>query len=207
MGVLSLIKSCRPQASITAIRCSLVPGASQLKLTPAVTTQLRQLATSLVRRDEHRHFTITPSRYSWNKYKDALHFYVMLGLIPGLTFVFLVNVFIGPAKLAPIPAGYTPQQHEYFKHPITRFIARYCCTSHQEDYERNLHYFWEEDEKRKMRLLADRVEELMAHRGDYPNYYVRPTIMGKYFRSNLQVIKEYEESLGQETDDVSIPLD
>jgi len=39
----------------------------------------------------------------------------MLGMIPGLATVFLVNVFIGQPKLAPIPEGYVPKEHEYHK--------------------------------------------------------------------------------------------
>ena len=35
------------------------------------------------------------------------------------------------------------------------------------------------------RLLQWRVEELMAYRGDYPNYFVKPTILGKYLRYNV----------------------
>jgi len=111
----------------------------------------------------------------------------MLGVIPGLILVFLVNIFVGPAELAPIPEGYEPKHWEYYRvgqpspnkilafllfvqhwqeqswifnnnsfvliqqHPISRFLARYFFTSHQEDYERNLFYHHEEDEKRKMR--------------------------------------------------------
>lgn len=57
------------------------------------------------------------------------------------------------------------------------------------------------------RILEARVEELMAYRGDYPNYYVRPTISGKYFRYNVEEVKELQESRGQEIEmeDLSIP--
>ena len=62
-----------------------------------------------------RTFHITPSRYSWAQYKDQLHFYLMLGIIPGLIIVFFVNVFIGPATLAPIPEDYEPKHWEYYR--------------------------------------------------------------------------------------------
>lgn len=38
-----------------------------------------------------------------------------------------------------------------FQHPITRFLARYVYNSHQQEYEKNLHRLYEEDEKQKMR--------------------------------------------------------
>jgi len=58
---------------------------------------------------------ITPSRYQWQEFKDHLHFYTLLGLIPGLGIVFYTNVFIGPAKLAEIPEGYVPKNYEYYQ--------------------------------------------------------------------------------------------
>lgn len=39
----------------------------------------------------------------------------------------------------------------YFQHPITRFIARYIQTSHQQEYEKYMHYMYEEDERAKTR--------------------------------------------------------
>lgn len=66
--------------------------------------------------DGHRDtFYVTPSRFQWNKFKDMLHFYVMLGVIPITAIVFYTNVFIGPAQLTEIPEGYTPKHWEYHK--------------------------------------------------------------------------------------------
>lgn len=56
---------------------------------------------------------IKPSRWSWNRFKDLLHFYFFLGAIPATAFILYVNLFIGPAKLAEIPEGYTPEPYEY----------------------------------------------------------------------------------------------
>lgn len=60
-------------------------------------------------------FSITPSRFQFHKFKDSLHFFVMLGVIPVTALVFYVNVFIGPATLTPIPAGYEPKHWEYHR--------------------------------------------------------------------------------------------
>jgi len=58
---------------------------------------------------------ITPSRFQWNKTKDMVHFYVMLGVIPVGLLVFYTNVFIGPATLSPIPENYSPKHWEYHR--------------------------------------------------------------------------------------------
>ena len=39
----------------------------------------------------------------------------MLGAIPLGLGVVAINVFVGPAKLAPIPEGYDPKPHEYYR--------------------------------------------------------------------------------------------
>lgn len=63
----------------------------------------------------HNVMAIRPSRYQWNKFKDLLHFYLMLGLIPVTTIVMCCNIFIGPAQLQPIPEDYVPKHWEYYK--------------------------------------------------------------------------------------------
>lgn len=65
--------------------------------------------------DHERRIQIIPSRYSWTKYKDMFHFYILLGLIPACAVAFLTNVFIGPATLSEIPPGYVPKQYEYHR--------------------------------------------------------------------------------------------
>lgn len=62
-----------------------------------------------------RLMTITPSRMQWHKFKDMLHFYVMLGVIPITAIVFYTNVFIGPATLTEAPADYEPKHWEFHR--------------------------------------------------------------------------------------------
>lgn len=64
---------------------------------------------------DHHQFTIQPSRFQWNKFKDLLHFYVMIGLIPITGIVLCTNIFIGPAQLTEIPEDYKPKHWEYHK--------------------------------------------------------------------------------------------
>lgn len=62
-----------------------------------------------------RMFPMQPSRFQWHKFKDLLHFYAMLGILPLGAIAFYVNVFIGPATLAEIPEGYVPKHWEYHR--------------------------------------------------------------------------------------------
>lgn len=63
----------------------------------------------------HHLMPIKETRWQWTKFKDFVHYYVLVGVIPLTLFVTYVNVFIGPAKLAPIPEGYRPEHWEYYK--------------------------------------------------------------------------------------------
>ena len=64
---------------------------------------------------EKRIFHITPSRFQYTKFKDDLHFYVTLGVVPLGLLILYCNIFIGPATLTEIPEGYEPEPHEYYK--------------------------------------------------------------------------------------------
>lgn len=63
----------------------------------------------------HHLMSIRETRWQWTKFKDLVHFYVLVGVIPLTVFITYVNVFIGPAKLAPIPEGYVPKHWEYHR--------------------------------------------------------------------------------------------
>lgn len=101
--------------------------------------------------DHDRTMQIQPGRFQWNKFKDLLHYYIMLGVVPLGALIFFTNIYIGPATLADIPDDYVPQHWEYYEHPITRFMARYLCTSPQQEYEKYLHFAHQQEEKRRLR--------------------------------------------------------
>lgn len=98
-------------------------------------------------------FAITPSRFQWHKFKDSLHFFVMLGVIPSTALILYTNIFIGPATLSETPSDYEPKHWEYHRHPITRFLARYLYPSPQQDYEKLCHMLYEENEKAQLRFI------------------------------------------------------
>ncbi|XP_015513916.1 NADH dehydrogenase [ubiquinone] 1 beta subcomplex subunit 5, mitochondrial [Neodiprion pinetum] len=143
-----------------------------------------------------RIFPLQPSRWQWNKTKDLFHFYMMLGLIPVAIIVTGSYIFIGPATLQEIPEGYVPKHWEYYRNPISRFLSRYIFTSHQQDYEKALHFLWEENEKTKLRHLEERVLNLMKDRTDYQAWYYRPGI-AKYHRYSRKALEEINSMDGE----------
>ncbi|XP_063906276.1 NADH dehydrogenase [ubiquinone] 1 beta subcomplex subunit 5, mitochondrial [Zophobas morio] len=142
---------------------------------------------------EHRVFPMEPSRWQWNKFKDLFHFYALVGIIPLSLLTLYANVFIGPATLQEIPEGYTPKYWEYYKSPITRFIARYMLADPQQDYEKYLAYIFMENEKKQLRQLEKKIKDKMAERLDYQAYYYRP-VMAKYHRISREAF-DYLESI------------
>ncbi|XP_065157592.1 NADH dehydrogenase [ubiquinone] 1 beta subcomplex subunit 5, mitochondrial isoform X2 [Atheta coriaria] len=143
-----------------------------------------------------RTFAIEPSRWQWNRFKDYFHYYCMLGLIPVGAVITLTNVFVGPATLSEIPEGYTPKYWEYYRHPISRWIARYILKNPQEDYEKYLHMIFEEQERRLIRKLEVEIKEKMKERQDYQAYYYRP-ITAKYHRATRDTAEYLDTVRGE----------
>lgn len=77
-----------------------------------------------------RTMVVQPSRFQWNKFKDNLHFYSLLGAIPCTLLIFFVNVFIGPATLTPTPEGYEPKHWEYHRVSINVKLSSLYMSSH-----------------------------------------------------------------------------
>lgn len=140
-------------------------------------------------------FVPVPSNWGWYKFKDYLHFYFMVGMIPCVAIATYCNLFIGPATLAPIPEGYAPKEYEYQRHPITRFIARYAWSNYQESYEKTLHLNWVEFEQYQMRIVSDRVEQVINARRDVKGYKFHPHIT-KYHKAVREFVAKKEVETG-----------
>ncbi|XP_030751809.1 NADH dehydrogenase [ubiquinone] 1 beta subcomplex subunit 5, mitochondrial [Sitophilus oryzae] len=149
-------------------------------------------AGALRKMSEHRTMRIVASNWQWTKFKDYFHFYFMLGTIPCVLGVIGFNVFVGPAKLAEIPEDYVPKHWEYYRNPITRFLARYVCTNPQQEYEKYLSYIFIENEKAQIRKIEKDVIAKMEERNDYQSYYYRP-IAANYYR----IIREAADSIAE----------
>ena len=146
----------------------------------------------------HGHvMTVTPSRFMWDKFKDMLHFYTMLGLIPTVCLATYVNLTVGPAELTETPDGYEPSHWEYERHPMTRLLAR--LFEHPAiDYERKLHVLNREMERMMLKRIEFQVRNIMAVRNDYEAWYYEPA-PAKHVRVNRDVYYRHGEAVGVNT--------
>lgn len=121
-----------------------------------------------------RKMVVKVSEYSKRRHLDELHYQICLCGLPFVLIIIIANVFVGQATLKEIPEGYEPQHWEYYKHPISRFIAKYLL--HPEPI-----YYEMEMSKRHQMLLdmektawENKCKELMQDRQDYKAWYYFP---------------------------------
>merc|ERR1719385_368040 len=120
---------------------------------------------------------------------------VMLGAIPLGLIVALANIFKVPAVLKPIPEGYVPQEYEYHKSPVTRWLVKHIYPSMQEMYEHMLSKQWEESKKQNMYLLSKEVKRQMRVHSDYKGWFTQE-VSAEYLRMAMYANKKHLEGRG-----------
>lgn len=133
-----------------------------------------------------RKMVVKVSEYSKRRYLDELHYQICLCSLPFVLIIIYANVFVGQATLKEIPEGYEPQHWEYYKHPISRFFARYIFHPEPVQYEIDM-------SKRHQALLdvekiawEKKCKELMQERQDYKAWYYFPADIHPIEKANAK---------------------
>ncbi|XP_076756508.1 NADH dehydrogenase (ubiquinone) SGDH subunit [Xylocopa sonorina] len=131
---------------------------------------------------EERTMHITATRWQWSQTKNWLHFYILLGVIPAVLVIVCSNLFIGDATLEAIPEGYEPKEWEYYKHPISRFLARYCLPDPKMEYEKYLAKVHKDYTRMQLTNLERNIRAQIGEHSDY-----------KYFSFKRGAVKDIIE--------------
>lgn len=138
---------------------------------------------------------VVPSRWSDLQFREIMTFYSILVAAPLLTITAYCNLFIGEAKLKPIPEGYEPREEEYERKPITRWMMKNFYDDGQMLYETKLHAMWEQWNFSHRAMLMEEVRRVMDSEGDYAAWtYIQSD--AKYARYKKGEFEERQESAG-----------
>lgn len=128
----------------------------------------------------HNAMNIEPSNYSWKYMKDMIHFYTIIAAVPIVVITTIINIRANP-ELTEIPEGYEPRHWEYYKHPITRFMAKYFYEPMELEHELQMALLENQAETTIMKKIELTVENVMKFYNDHRTRYFEP-YYGEYFR-------------------------
>lgn len=158
---------------------ALSPLANTIKLKLVGNNQLNQ---NIIykRWSGHNNMNIEPSNFPMKKAKDMMHFYVLLTSIPIIVITTIINIRANP-ELTEIPEGYEPRHWEYYKHPITRFLAKYVYMPMETEWEVYLGNHEMISESQIMNQIERKVNHVMAFYNDHRSQYFKP-YFAEFFR-------------------------
>lgn len=128
----------------------------------------------------HDAMDITPSQFAWNKAKDSLHFFTLLAVIPAAIITTITNIRGNP-ELSEIPEGYEPRHWEYYRIPLTRWIAKWFFRTEELEYEIEIAQHELDAEEFILRKSQERIEKVMAFYTDHRSRNFRP-VYAEYMR-------------------------
>lgn len=126
----------------------------------------KNLSLVLKRWSGHNAMEITPSDLEWKFTKNVLHFWFIIAVVPLSVFLAIINTRANP-ELSEIPEGYEPRHWEYYKHPITRFMARYVFNPLELDHEVKMARKEKESESAILRKIHAEVKKTMSFYNDH----------------------------------------
>ncbi|CAK8690254.1 unnamed protein product [Clavelina lepadiformis] len=93
--------------------------------------------------------------------KPLLYRYLFIGLVPAVLIITYSNLFVGNAVLYDHDAEeFEPEYWEYYKHPITRFLARYVMEDPKLSYYKDIFMLEVDQRCFKQTKLINQVESL-----------------------------------------------
>lgn len=135
--------------------------------------QQQQLNKLTKRWSGHNAMEIEPSNFAWKKFKDLFHFYTILGLVPITVLGTIIGIRANP-ELREIPEGYEPRHWEYYKHPITRWIARYVFAAPDLCNECAISLHEQHSETLILRKIEKDVNTVMSFYNDHRSKFFIP---------------------------------
>jgi NADH dehydrogenase (ubiquinone) 1 beta subcomplex subunit 5 len=129
----------------------------------------------------HNAMEITPSNIDMKFTTNWMHFYIIIGAVPVAVITTIINIKANP-ELSEIPEGYEPRHWEYFKHPITRFMAKYLYNPNELEREIMLGFKQDMSHEEIMKKVSQKCEKVMKFYNDHRSFYFTP-FFADYFRS------------------------
>ena len=113
---------------------------------------------------------IRPSSTDWTIIKNWTHFYLILGFIPAAVITTIISIRANP-ELSEVPDGYEPRHWEYFKHPISRWLAKYFYYPYEQDHESFMGLKEHLSEEDIILKIIAKAEKVMSFYNDHRSSY------------------------------------